>query len=163
MKPRMRRGLILAFAILLVDQAAKWLVMEHLPLHGETPVIPGFFSLVHVVNKGSAFGFLNRGDIQWQRYFFIVVSLLAIGLIIHLLSKASERDRWLALGLSLVLGGAAGNLVDRIRFGHVVDFLDFYVAGFHWPAFNVADSAITLGALAIILSFYRGREKDRKA
>ncbi len=155
MKPRYARAMILAGAVLVLDLLSKWLVMAHLELWESRPVIAGFFDLVHATNKGAAFGFLNRVDITWQTAFLITVNLLAVALMLHLLRRASDRETFLVTGLGLILGGALGNLVDRIRFGQVVDFLDFYVGDWHWPAFNVADMGISLGAFCLILSLYQ--------
>jgi signal peptidase II len=120
-------------------------------------MIEGFFSLVHVANKGAAFGFLNREDIGWQNGLFIAVTLLAAMVIFLLLRGATDRERLYAAGLGLVLGGAVGNVIDRLRFGYVVDFLDFHYGDYHWPAFNVADMAICIGAGLIILSVLTSR------
>lgn len=155
MKPRYARAMTLAGAVLVLDLLSKWLVMAHLELWESRPVIAGFFDLIHATNKGAAFGFLNRVDITWQTAFLITVNLLAVALMLHLLRRASDRETFLVTGLGLILGGALGNLVDRIRFGQVVDFLDFYVGDWHWPAFNVADMGISLGAFCLILSLYQ--------
>jgi signal peptidase II len=158
MKPRYRTAGLVALAVLILDQASKLAVMRTLELGAAKVVIPGVFNLVHIINRGAAFGFLNRADITWQRSFFIVATLLAVAVIIHLLRSNTTREPFLTWGLGLILGGAVGNLVDRIRFGHVVDFLDFHLGQRHWPAFNVADIAITVGAFAVIVSMYRKRK-----
>jgi signal peptidase II len=127
-------------------------------------VIPGFFNLAHVLNKGAAFGFLNNPDSTWQIWFFVAVTVVAVGFIYSLLVNADRGDRFLIWGLGLVLGGALGNFIDRVRYGFVVDFLDFYIGDYHWPAFNVADIAITCGAFAIIISMYvKNRHEKRGA
>lgn len=113
---------------------------------------------MHVLNKGAAFGFLNRPDITWQTYLFFATTAMAVVLILHLLRAALEEDTLLISGLGLILGGAIGNLIDRIRFGEVVDFLDFHYGDLHWPAFNVADIAITLGSVALLAAFLRARK-----
>jgi signal peptidase II len=155
MKSRYARAATLAGAVLVLDLLSKWLVMARLELWESRPVIAGFFDLVHATNKGAAFGFLNRVDITWQTAFLIAVNLAAVALMLHILRRASERETFLVTGLGLILGGALGNLIDRIRFGQVVDFLDFYVGDWHWPAFNVADMGISLGAFCLILSLYQ--------
>ena len=147
----------LAAGIVIIDQLAKLWVQDHLVLFTTHPVIPGFFNLVHVLNRGAAFGFLNRSDIQWQTYFFFAATALAVMIIFHLLRMARDDDKLLIVGLSCILGGAVGNLIDRIRTGEVVDFLDFYWKNYHWPAFNVADIAIFLGSLGLLVAFYRFR------
>jgi signal peptidase II len=136
--------LIVFLSILLLDQWTKHLVWVKLPLHDSVEVIPGFFNLTHVRNTGGAFGiFGGRGAIGSA--FFVIVSVIAVIAILIFFVKLKEEERLLTLSFPLVLGGATGNLIDRLRFGEVVDFLDFYVSSFHWPAFNIADSAICLG------------------
>ncbi|MHC1789113.1 signal peptidase II [Solidesulfovibrio sp.] len=146
-----------ATAIVILDQITKLWVQDHLILYTTHPVIPGFFNLVHVLNRGAAFGFLNRSDIQWQTYFFFAATALAVLIIFHLLRMARDDDKLLIIGLGCILGGAIGNLIDRIKTGEVVDFLDFYWKSYHWPAFNVADIAIFLGSLGLLAAFYRLR------
>lgn len=131
--------------VLILDQITKALVLAHLPLGGTVAVIPGLFSLTHVHNPGGAFGFLAGMSAELRSLLFVAVSLLAAGLILYFYWQAAGRQRLLAAGLALIFGGAIGNLIDRMRFGIVVDFLDFYIGQLHWPAFNVADSAITVG------------------
>ncbi len=130
---------------LALDQFTKWLIMTWLPPGRSVVVIPGFFDLVDVRNRGAAFGFLNRHDIEWQFWLFLAATILATGVILALL-KGSRQRPWLCMALGLILGGALGNLVDRVRFRAVVDFLDFYWQQWHWPAFNVADCGICVGA-----------------
>ncbi|MFP4070765.1 MAG: signal peptidase II [Desulfovibrionales bacterium] len=156
MKFRYKLTFSLGLVVLLLDQATKILIEQFLPLGGKT-VIPGVFNLVYVLNKGAAFGFLNRADIHWQTYFFIGVSALAVVLIIQLLRTVDRHDPVLFTGLGLILGGALGNLIDRIRIGKVIDFLDIHLGAHHWPAFNVADIAITLGAVALLITFFKRR------
>ncbi|MFW5837652.1 MAG: signal peptidase II [Desulfovibrionaceae bacterium] len=158
MKSRYRTAGLLALVVLALDQITKIAVMQSMAFGASKTIIPGLFNLVHIVNRGAAFGFLNRADITWQRTFFIAATLLAIVVIVHLLRSNTSQEGFLTWGLGLILGGALGNLVDRIRFGHVVDFLDFHLGARHWPAFNVADIAITLGAFAVIVSMYRKRK-----
>jgi len=144
--------------IIILDQITKIWVQGSISMYESIPVIPGFFDLVHVLNKGAAFGFLNRADIHWQTYFFIGVSALAVVLIFHLVRTVDRRDPFMFTGLGCILGGALGNMIDRIRIGQVIDFLDFHVAGHHWPAFNVADMAISVGALLLLISFYQRKK-----
>ena len=149
-------------AVTALDQITKLAVLNGMDLWASKPVIPGFFNLVHIVNKGSAFGFLNRGDINWQTPVLIVASIAAMFLVFYLLSKARPGDVMVYTGLGLILGGDVGNLIDRVAYGHVIDFLDFHVGGWHWPAFNVADIGISMGALIMIVSFYQaGRNASR--
>ena len=148
----------LGLAVLILDQITKLWVQNNIPLWSGNTVIPGFFNLVYVLNKGAAFGILNRADLVWQTYFFIAISALAIVLIFHLVRTVERDDPYLFTGLGLILGGALGNMVDRIRLGQVIDFLDFYLGGHHWPAFNVADIAICLGSAALFISFYKRKK-----
>ncbi len=140
--------------ILVPDLTTKWLVEKNFELWSVHPVIPRFFNLNHVRNRGAAFGFLNDEAIQWQVPLFISINVLAIGFIIYLLRTAKQPCFALTCGLGLILGGALGNLFDRVFRGFVVDFLDFHVQGFHWPSFNVADIGITVGAVLVIIAFY---------
>ena len=145
-----------AAAIVLADQLTKWLVLARFA-PGERVELTGFFNLVLVFNKGAAFSFL-AAEAGWQTP---VLAAFALGaaLVVSVLLVRSPPRRMLCAGLALILGGALGNLVDRLRFGQVVDFLDFHAAGWHWPAFNVADSAITIGAALLILDGLRRHEK----
>jgi signal peptidase II len=147
----------IALSVVLLDLVTKLWVQKSLGLYTAKTVIPGFFNIVHVLNRGAAFGFLNRSDIRWQTYFFFAATALAVLIINHLLRMAREGDWLLVIGLGLILGGALGNLIDRIKTGEVVDFLDFYWKSYHWPAFNVADMAIFLGSMALLMAFYRLR------
>lgn len=149
---------MVSVVVFVLDQLTKFWIQKSIPVweKGFT-VIPGFFDIVHILNRGAAFGFLNRHDIDWQRPFFIVVSIVALGLITVLARSKEDDGPFYVYGLGLILGGALGNLLDRIRMGVVVDFLDFYVASWHWPAFNVADMGICLGATGLLISFYQHR------
>jgi signal peptidase II len=131
--------------VLVVDQWTKHAVQQKLALYQKVEVIRGFFNLTHVRNTGGAFGILAGEKGGAGSLLFVVVSLIAIGSILFLFKKMKEDEESLVLSFSLVLGGAIGNLIDRFRYGEVVDFLDFSIASFHWPAFNIADSAICLG------------------
>lgn len=144
--------LVLALVIFIADQYTKALVMEHYRLGEYTPVT-GFFNLVRAHNTGAAFSFL-AGASGWQRWFFTALGLAAAAVIVWLL-RAHAGQRLFAFALACILGGALGNVVDRLLHGHVVDFLDFHWAGRHFPAFNLADSAITLGAICLIVDELR--------
>ncbi len=152
---RNRYAIIAAVTALvtLIDQVTKVMVLLSIPLYTEIPVIKGFFSLVHVRNRGAAFGFLNRYDISWQFWLFLAATLVAIVVVIMLARSSRADDYPFFLSLGLILGGAVGNLIDRVLYREVIDFLDFYHGGYHWPAFNVADIAICCGAaLALFFS-----------
>ena len=147
---------VAAAAVVLADQLTKWLVLSHFA-PGEHVELTGFFNMILVFNKGAAFSFLAAAP-GWQTPLLAVFAVVAALVVAVLLVRSPER-RVLCAGLALILGGALGNLVDRLRFGQVVDFLDFHAAGWHWPAFNVADSAITIGAALLILDGFRRHEK----
>jgi len=157
MRPSFKIAIPLALLVIVLDQAAKLWIVGNMTLYTTRQIIPGFFNIVYVLNRGAAFGFLNRNDIQWQTYFFFAATALAVLIIFHLLRMAKDDNKLLIIGLGSILGGAVGNLIDRIKTGEVVDFLDFYYKSYHWPAFNVADIAIFLGSLALLAAFYRMR------
>jgi signal peptidase II len=156
---KLQVSLVLAVFVLVLDLLTKrW--VEAALFHGEQIPLTAFFNLVLTYNAGAAFSFLSDAG-GWQRWFFSVVAAGASMLIIYLLRKHAT-DKLFCLALSLILGGALGNLWDRITLGHVVDFLDFHVAGYHWPAFNIADSAIFLGAASLILDSFLRKEPKAK-
>ncbi|EKO38866.1 MAG: lipoprotein signal peptidase [Solidesulfovibrio magneticus str. Maddingley MBC34] len=163
MRKSYRIALPIAVLVVILDQLTKLWIQDHMVLYTTRTVIPGFFNIVHVLNRGAAFGFLNRSDIQWQTYFFFAATALAVLIIFHLLRMARDDDKLLITGLGLILGGAVGNLIDRIKTGEVVDFLDFYWKSYHWPAFNVADIAIFLGSLGLVFAFYRLRRPPQNS
>jgi signal peptidase II len=150
----------IAILVILIDQMSKLYVMSHLALHESIEVIPGFFNITYIRNPGAAFGFLSEAPPYFRYIFFFAVTMAAIVLILHYLRKSSTAENTLIVSLSLIFSGAVGNLIDRVRFGEVNDFLDAYVGSAHWPAFNAADSAITLGAALLLVElFKRGRER----
>ena len=142
----------LALLVVLLDQLTKYWVSASFH-YGEVRVVSRFFNLVLTHNKGAAFSFLASAA-GWQRGFFIAIALIAIAVISMLLMRRAG-DRLFSLALALILGGAIGNVLDRIILGHVVDFLDLHLAGWHWPAFNLADSAITVGAVLLVAESLR--------
>ncbi len=144
----MLQWLGLAFVILLIDQFTKVLIVGFYQL-GDSTTVTSFFNVVRVHNSGAAFSFL-AGSSGWQRWFFTVIGLAAAALIMWLL-KSHSGQKLFALALACILGGAIGNVIDRLLYGYVVDFLDFHWHHWHFPAFNVADSAITIGAACLIL------------
>ena len=156
--PRLARWLALALLVLVLDQISKTWVLANFRLM-DRQVVTSFFNLVLVFNPGASFSFLADGG-GWQKWFFVV---LALGISLWLLGllRKHAQERLLPAALSLILGGAIGNVIDRLRFDAVVDFLDFHLAGYHWPAFNVADSAITVGvALMLWHQFRFGKETE---
>jgi signal peptidase II len=136
-----------ALAVLALDQATKYLIATQFPLYESRTLISGFFNLVHIRNKGMAFGIMNRPGADWGFILLLAATLGAVCLLLFWFYRLKSEEIGIAFPLALILGGAAGNLVDRMRLGEVIDFLDFYMGSYHWPAFNVADSAITVGTL----------------
>ncbi len=143
-------------AIVLADQITKWMVLGRLA-PWERVEITAFFNLVLAFNKGAAFSFL-AGAGGWQTPLLVAFALVAAVVVSVMLLRSPGR-RMFCAGLALILGGAVGNVIDRLRYGHVVDFLDLHAGGWHWPAFNVADSAITVGAALLILDGFRHHER----
>ncbi|NDY41580.1 signal peptidase II [Dissulfurirhabdus thermomarina] len=141
-----------AAAVVVVDQATKWLVLHGFGLYEVRPVVPGLFNLTLVFNTGVAFGLLAGGG-AWRRLFLLAVAVAALAAMAAVLGRRPGRSAPLLYGAALVAGGAAGNMVDRLRYGAVVDFLDFHLGAYHWPAFNAADSAITVGAALMAFHF----------
>ena len=136
---------VVAGGIILLDQFTKGLILRYLPFNNTIPVIKGFFNITHIRNPGGAFGLMANLSPTLRSIIFLFVSSLAAGLIFYFYKKTPAKYSWLAAAFALIFGGAIGNLIDRIRFGNVIDFLDFYVGSLHWPAFNIADSAISIG------------------
>jgi len=152
--------LLIAAAIIVLDAWTKWLVNARIDLHESIPLIPDFLQLVHVRNTGAAFGIGANAE---SRLVPLLLNIGAIGVfcvVVVYAFRAAITDRLLQTGLHLILGGAIGNLIDRFRLGYVVDFVDVYVGSHHWPAFNVADSAICIG---IALLFFDMRKKPEDA
>jgi len=154
------RWFTLAAAVVAADQVSKAMVLGRFAL-GERRDVNGFFNMVLVYNKGAAFSFLSDAP-GWQTPLLIAFALVAIAIVGTLLVRSPGR-RLLCTGFALILGGALGNLIDRLRYGQVVDFLDFHAAGWHWPAFNVADSAITLGAVLLVVEGFLHHERRARA
>ena len=155
----MLQWLGLAFIVLIADQFTKVLIVGYFHLGDSTPVT-SFFNVVRVHNSGAAFSFL-AGASGWQRWFFTVIGMLAAALILWML-KSHAGQKLFAFAMACILGGAIGNVIDRILYGYVVDFLDFHWRGMHFPAFNIADSAITIGALLILFKCFPLTRKDGK-
>ena len=144
--------LLIMLAVVIVDQLSKEIVRRTLPLHGEpAQIIPGFLDLTHVQNTGAAFGLLNAADFPYKAAVMIGIAGMALIAITAYATQLGFHERLARFGLSLILGGAFGNLIDRAIFGHVVDFVDVYWGSAHFWAFNVADAAITVGAIFVLL------------
>ncbi len=147
------KWLVVALGVVVADQLSKLWVAANLPLYQRIELLP-FFNLTHVHNTGAAFSFLADAG-GWQRWFFLGLAVLVSAFIVRYLWRLGEHERWQLAALSLILGGALGNLIDRARLGYVIDFLDFYYRQWHWPAFNLADSAITVGVVILLLDSFR--------
>lgn len=155
------RWLWLAALAFILDQATKLAVVKMLPYGYPGVEITPFFNLVHVYNKGAAFSFLaDQGG--WQRWFFAALAFAICGLLTHWLRKQPAEQKWSGIAYACIIGGALGNVFDRLVLGHVVDFLDFYWGRAHWPAFNLADSFIFIGAAMIVLDGLRGDKQSKE-
>lgn len=155
-----RRGLSVAAAVLVLDQVSKWWILEVVMQPPRTIPLAPFFNLVLGWNRGVSFGMFNSQSPL--NAWILPILALAITVVLTLWLFRTDQ-RWISLALGLVIGGALGNLVDRLRFGAVADFLDLHLAGYHWPAFNVADTGITLGAAVLVLdALFGGPEKHKK-
>jgi len=152
----MLRLLWISLLVLVLDQATKIWIQDVFQPYESLEVLP-FFNLVLAFNTGAAFSFLSDSG-GWQRWFFIGLALLVSVVLVLWLRKLGDDERRTGWGLALVLGGAVGNVIDRIWLGHVVDFLDFYWADYHWPAFNVADMAITCGVVLLLIDGFLPRK-----
>ena len=154
------RAVILPASIVVADQATKWLVVSRLPLYEDFPVVSGLLSLQHVRNSGAVFGFLSGASIPGKPYLFALMSALALGALAYYARTIPREERLSRLALSLVIGGAIGNLIDRVRFGYVVDFVKMHWQGHVWPNYNVADSAISIGLFLLVLDSFRPRHRE---
>ncbi len=152
----MLKWLWLTVLIIILDLSTKAVVSQNFSLYETLPVIPGWFNLTLAHNAGAAFSFLAN-ESGWQRWFFAIIAFVVSGIIFFWIKRLQVHERWVAISLALVLGGALGNLWDRLTLGYVVDFLDFYYQSspqsrpMHWPAFNIADMAISIGAFMLII------------
>ena len=159
MKPRLAAGAIAA-AVFLLDRVTKLLIEARVSVWDTHVIIPGFFNIVHTKNRGAAFSMFSETGGDWRPFILIGLALVVAGFVAVMLWQATRPGAvgsiWTRTALALVLGGAIGNLYDRILAGSVTDFLEFYVSRFVWPAFNVADSAITIGACLLLLDLWQG-------
>ncbi len=153
----MNRRLLYFFfilTILIADQLTKAIVAQKIALLDSKTIIPGFFNLTHIRNRGAIFGFFSQSESQLLYIILMLASLTALGLVVFYFFKTPASEIFMKISLSLILAGALGNLIDRIFRGYVVDFLDFYIKKLHWPSFNVADASITIGAILVIFIFF---------
>lgn len=146
--------------ILITDQATKLIVDRTMPLHSSIPIIDNFFNLTYIRNTGAAFGIFAGSAEIFRRPFLIIVSIAAIVFIINMLRRLRGAETGLITALAFILGGAVGNLIDRLIYGEVIDFLDVHWSGYHWPAFNIADSFITVGVAITIFYLVRAKGED---
>lgn len=153
----MLKWLWLTGLVIALDQASKWIMVSWLSLYETVAVIP-YFNLTMAHNTGAAFSFLAN-ESGWQRWFFVGLALaISVGLFIWLAKSAKTKME--AISISMILGGAIGNVIDRVYFGYVIDFLDVYYGSYHWPAFNIADSAICIGAVLLIIDSFTAKSED---
>jgi signal peptidase II len=149
---------MISIVTIILDQVTKWIASANLAMHDPVPVMPSFnFTLMH--NYGAAFSFLSNAG-GWQRWFFTIVAAVISVVLIVWIVRLKPHEKWLGIGLSLVLGGAIGNLIDRVSYGYVVDFIQWYYDRFYWPAFNIADSAIFVGTGILLCSTFFVKEEQ---
>ena len=160
-----RWGILLGVGLVIVvlDQITKTLIMHTMHLHESIPIIAEFFSLTYIRNPGAAFGMFATTNSAFRLIFFVGTSIFALGLLGTIFYRMHQADVWGQLSVSGIFGGAIGNLIDRLQYGEVVDFLDFYIGGYHWPAFNVADSAISVGVVSLLILFAMDNKKEHPA
>jgi len=154
---RYRILLIVSFLVLALDQASKIYIDRSMALHSTIPVIPNFFSITYLRNKGAAFGILANS--AYRLPFFLMVSAIAVCVIVVVIKKLREDQKLAAASLSLIFSGALGNVIDRVRLGEVIDFLDAHWYNHHWPAFNIADSAICVGVFLLAIDMYQEEQR----
>lgn len=141
--------------LVVFDQVSKWVVFRQVKLYSSLVVLPGFFNITHIHNRGAIFGAFSQVGNRYVYLILTLASLLALGLVIYYFVITPAAERGVKISLSLILAGALGNLIDRVFRGYVIDFLDFYAGKWHWPFFNVADSSITIGAALLLVFFIR--------
>jgi len=142
--------IIVSLIVIILDQVTKLLVLKYMPMYQSIPIIDNVFNLTHIHNTGGAFGFMANQSPLVRHILFHGISLVSLGVIVYFYHQAPANYPFLLTALSLIFGGAVGNLIDRFRMGEVVDFLDFYIGSYHWPAFNVADSAVSVGVTVLM-------------
>jgi len=162
----MLKWLWLTLLVIALDLGSKAVISHYFGLHETMAVIPGWFNLTLAHNSGAAFSFLAN-ESGWQRWFFAIIALVVSTIIFFWIKRLQAHERWMAIALALILGGALGNLWDRLTLGYVVDFLDFYYqsgsqfSARHWPAFNIADAAISIGAVMLIIDAFVSKEQKK--
>ncbi len=150
----------IAAAILVIDQITKALVTERLALGASTPIVPDFLHFTLVRNTGMAFGLLSRADLPYKAALVTLLSAVAMAAVVYYALQAPDNDRLTRGGLAFILGGALGNIVDRVRLGYVVDFIDVFYGNTHWPAFNVADSCICIGVGLLLIDGFKQKKPE---
>lgn len=153
--------IIIAGLVVMLDRLTKWAVSQRISLHDSVDVVPGMFRITHVQNQGAAFGLFSDSPSEWKVTMLILFSIAALAVVSTLLWKNGNALNATAIALSLVFGGALGNLWDRVSNGRVVDFLDFYLGSHHWPAFNLADGAIVIGALLLLSEIFMAPQEEK--
>jgi len=148
-----------AVAVFAADRFTKWIIETRVSFLDTLNIIPGFFDIVHSQNRGVAFGLFSDGTSAWRSVALLIFSLAAVLVISRILWNAERLDRLSLWGLSLILGGAAGNVFDRVLWGRVTDFLEFYIGSYHWPTFNLADSAIVIGSGLLLMELLRPKRQ----
>ena len=154
-----RQWLLLSVIVILIDQLTKWFAEAMLVPYQPVPIIP-MFNLTLAYNTGAAFSFLSDAG-GWQRWFFIILTIIVIIVLFGWLWRMRAEEKLHAVSISLILGGAIGNLIDRVLLGHVIDFLDVYYDQYHWPIFNIADSAITVGVMLLIIDLFWNEHREQ--
>lgn len=150
---------VVSLSIVVLDQVTKAYILHTMRLYESIPIIPGYFNLTYIRNPGAAFGILATSSGAFRLVFFFITSVFALGLLGTIFYRLHPQDIWGQVTVSSIFGGAIGNLLDRVRYGEVIDFLDFSIKGYHWPAFNVADSAISVGVISLLILFAFDKKK----
>jgi signal peptidase II len=164
----MIRFFIIMVLVVVSDQLSKLWILDNYALYESTTLIPGFFNFTFLRNSGAAFGMLSNMPLLWRQIFFISIAVIALVVLILMQRKMGRESFWYTLSFAFIGGGAVGNVIDRVLYGSVIDFLDVYVGQYHWPAFNVADSGITVGVcIFLLLQILEGKgeseQKEEKA
>ncbi len=153
---------LIVVATIIFDQVTKVWIVNTMEMYQSWEIIPGFFNLVYVTNSGAAFSILADVNSPWRHYFFVSVGVIALVLLTFFWFQQRKSKSLTIVGLALIAGGASGNLIDRIRLGSVVDFIDVFIGSYHWPAFNIADSAICIGVgMYLILGYFEDRKNSK--